>query len=141
MFTKKRFVLLIPIVVCLFSSKGQEALLRKIDSYKVSMNRILIKDVRITHLLDSVIVCWNSSPLSRTYSYATMTPHVTYDDQVVWNVRIEQLHDYESFSMLLADNPEFARNSVSYGVIQYDTLPFYVGVEKDSDRELPEKKV
>lgn len=109
------------------------------NSSMVTMGKIYVKDAQIEPLLDNIVVAWDTSTLSNTYSYAIVIPHITYDKQILWRVRIEQLYDFEQFFCTFAEEPFFAKRFISYGVLQYKNRNIFVGVEKDfNDKSVEE---
>lgn len=95
----------------------------------LSIPSLQVKDFRVFSLMDSVCYRWSSSPLSMVGSYAVLTPNV-YDDVETWDVLIEQLNDFNTFSLLFPFTPNCFQLEIPYGAIWYKEKLFLVGIAK-----------
>ena len=129
--------LLFALLICTLSLKGQSVfpIDNGINGYAI--NTLSINNGHIAPLLDSICNYWDTSSLSGTYSYATVTPYVKTDKQVVWRVYIRQLYDEEVF-FLMFDVPSFFKSLFLYGALQRNNRLFFIGSEK-RDYNTPEE--
>lgn len=130
---KSFFSLLLLFLLHPFIVKGQMELSLANNMSVFTMGMIYVKEDRIKPLLDNIVVAWDTSTLSNTYSYAIVVPHITYDKQILWRVRIEQLYNFDQFSYTFAEESFFAKRFISYGVLQYKNRNILVGLEKDQN--------
>lgn len=130
MIIKKHWCYLQLLLLCYpFFLKGQSVCLEAPKDFAIE--EVYIANENISLLFDSIVTYWNLSPIKDTYSYAIVVPRITYYKQLVWQVWIKQLYDYDVFAMSVTDYLSFARTYVPLGVLRYNQHVFIVGSEKD----------
>lgn len=123
-------------MLSLFSaSRGQDSIANWCRNV-VSIPTLSIIDEHIVPLLDSACYYWENSTLNNILSYATVIPHKNHDNCIIWNIRVEQLYDFDVFSINFPDSyPGFTKAFIPYGFLHLNKHIFIVGVNITSSYE------
>ena len=89
-----------------------------------------VTQIHITPLFDSICYHWENSPLADKLSYATIVPQIGSDNDTIWHIRIEQLYDFDVFSLVLPGGfPESLKPFAPFGLLNLKNRNFFVGIE------------
>lgn len=127
---KKEVFVLFSILVIVSVSKGQIAKSVTFPD-SVTVPYLRISDNYILPLLDNICYYWENSPLNNKLSYAIMVPYIKRDYDTIWHIRIEQLYDFDVFSLIFPKGfPDFAKTFVSFGLLNQNNRNIFVGIKK-----------
>lgn len=129
----RRFLIVLSVLfsnVFITETKGQDTTVNFYPQI-VSIPSLKVSNEQIISLLDSVYYYWENSFLNGILSYATLVPHIKQDNRIIWHIRIEQLYDYDVFSLNFPNVAlEYVNLFIPYGLLYLNKRLVFVGVDK-----------
>lgn len=130
MHTNNRVYLIVLSILFLnLLAKGQTSI-NVMNHDSISMPYLCVSNDQIFPLFDSICYHWENSPLKSILSYATVVPHKNSNNDTIWHIRVEQLYDFEVFSLIFPSGGlDFAKLFIPYGLVNQNNRNIFVGIE------------
>lgn len=140
----RRLLIVLSMLLLNAVTKGQGTVV-DIHPQVISIQSLRVSHEQISPLLDSVCSYWDNSSLNGILSYATLVPHIKQDNRIIWHIRIEQLYDFDVFSLNFPNvTLGYLNLFIPYGLLYLNKRPVFVGVDKRrgiSDEDVSSRQI